>query len=105
MEVSGLDIHPVFLPGMGLVWAYKSPISAVAHYHLLAVVYGSALIESFAGLVQILLFRALPDSFVEVGASIFWALISFSEVARYWQGITTTARGHYQKPPIYTFKQ
>ena len=61
--------------------------------------------ESFAGLALIFLFPALPACFVEVGVRIFLALILFSEVARYWQGITTTARGHYQKPPIYTFKQ
>ena len=36
--------------------------------------------ESFAGLVQIFLFSALPDYFVEVGATIFWALILFCKM-------------------------
>ena len=68
----------VFLQGMGLVCAHKRPISAVAHYHCMAVVYESALMESFAGLVQIFRFPALPDCVVEVGARMFWAFILLS---------------------------
>ena len=79
MEVVGVVIRRVLLSGMGLVWACKRPISAVAHYHRLAVVYGSALMESFAGLVQIFLLSALPDCVAEVGARIFWALFLFSK--------------------------
>ena len=51
----------------------------MAHHYRLAVVYGSSFVESFAGLVRIFLFSALPDCFEEVGAKMFWALILFSK--------------------------
>ena len=68
---------------MGLDWAHLRPSSAVAHPHCLGVIYGRATMESFVGFVQVFLFSALPDCFVEVGASIFWALILFSKVNHY----------------------
>ena len=78
MEVFGIIIWRAFLQVIGLDWVHHRPISAVAHYHLLAVVYRGALMESFVGLVQILLFRALPECFLEVSAGIF-------EVSFYFQ--------------------
>ena len=60
MEVVGVDIRHVFLPVMGIDWAQKRQINAVAHCHRVDIVYGGALMETFVGLAQILLFRALP---------------------------------------------
>ena len=78
-------------------WGNDRPITVAAHHHLSDMIYDWEITKSFAGFLQYLVIRWVPEYFVEVDAGFLATVTHNTAMIIKRRGYTTTAWKGHQK--------